>query len=128
MASAVATTPVATTTSIARSLHGVFKALLNGVHARGDGGVLYVRGDECAYRFTREFTDAAFRGTLETVLEDDARKHFFVVEERDGQLHVLAYPKERVWQEALAPNVAPTTTTTQGADAAERVTEEGGGA
>jgi hypothetical protein len=83
------------------ALHGVFKALLNGVHARGEGGVLYVRGGECAYRFAHEFADAGFRGSLETVLEEDARRHFFVVEERDGQLHVLAYPKERVWADAL---------------------------
>ena len=108
---------------MAASMHGVFKAILNGVHVRGDGGVLYVRGDECAYRFPREFPDAGFRGSLDTILEEDERKHFFVVEERDGQLHVLAYPKERVWQEALAP---PTTSTktittpqnTEGDDAA----------
>lgn len=81
---------------MASQLHGVFKALLNGVHERGNGGVLYVRGDECAYRFPHEFRDATFRSSLASIVEDDEQRHFFVVEERDGQLHVLAYPKERV--------------------------------
>lgn len=81
---------------MAQQLHGVFRAILQGVHTRGEGGVLYVKGDGCAYRFPREFPDDAFRGSLETILEDDEGAHFFVVEERDGQLHVLAYPRAHV--------------------------------
>ena len=83
-------------------LHGVFKAILNGLHQRGEGGVLYVKGDECAYRFVHEFVNLEFRGALETVVDADAGNHFFVVEERDKQLHVLAYPKTRVWAECGA--------------------------
>ena len=77
-------------------LHGVFRAILQGVHARGEGGVLYVKDDGCAYRFPREFPDEAFRGSLEGILEEDEGLHFFVVEERDRQLHVLAYPRAHV--------------------------------
>ena len=77
-------------------VHGVFRAILQGVHTRGDGGVLFVKGDGCAYRFPHEFTDAGFRGSLEGILEEDEGAHFFVVEERDGQLHVLAYPRAHV--------------------------------
>ena len=82
-------------------LHGVFKALLNGVHQRGDGGVLYVKGDECAYRFPGEFSNATFRGSLEEALTENGASHFFVVEEKDAQLHLLAYSKKRVMEEAL---------------------------
>jgi hypothetical protein len=82
-------------------LHGVFKGILNGINERGDGGVLFVKGDECAYRFASEFTNEEFRGALSTVLENDDNQHFFVVEERDKQLNVLAYPKTRVWSDLL---------------------------
>jgi hypothetical protein len=88
-----------TATMNPNNLHGVFKAILNGLHERGEGGVLYVKGDECAYRFSSEFTNVQFRGALDKVIEDDEGVHFFVVEERDKQLHVLAYPKTRVWSE-----------------------------
>lgn len=83
-------------------LHNVFKALLNGSLQRGEGGVLYVKDGGCAYQFPPEFPSAEFRGALETVLEHDEGKNFFVVEEKDHQLHVLAYPKTRVWAEALS--------------------------
>jgi hypothetical protein len=100
------------------TLHGVFKALLNGVHERGDGGVLFVRGGECAYRFPREFADAQFRGHLEEVLEnDDARGLYFVVEERDRALHLLAYPKDRVWKDAFATPAAAAAATADAAAA-----------
>ena len=82
-------------------LHGVFKAILNGVHERGDGGVLFVKDDCCAYQFPHEFPDVTFRGQLETVLENGT-DHFFVVEQRDGALHVLAYEKERVRNDVAA--------------------------
>lgn len=86
-----------------KPLHGVFKALLKGARDRGDGGVLYVKGDECAYRFAHEFRDAGFRKQLEEVLEsDDARGLLFVVEERDAALHLLAYPAKQVWADAAA--------------------------
>ena len=88
-------------TDESKRLHGVFKAIINGVNERGEGGVLFVKGDGCAYRFVSEFKNDEFRGALTTVIENDEDRHFFVVEERDKQLHVLAYPKTRVWCDLL---------------------------
>jgi hypothetical protein len=96
MISTTSNTAVSTT-----SLHGVFKAILNGFYGRGDGGVLYVKGEECAYRFPHEFPDATFRDGLESLLSDNGKRYFYVVEEKDGHLHVLAYERQRVIEEAL---------------------------
>lgn len=85
-----------------KKLHGVFKGILNGVHERGDGGVLYVKGDACAYRFPNEFADEGIRDSLTTILEEHGTRQFFVVDEKDGQLHVLAYSKQHVLDEAVA--------------------------
>lgn len=85
---------------MAPSLHNIFKALLNGVHARGEEGVLHVRGEVCAYRVPADYSDASFRGALERLLEEDAGQHFYVVEERDGKLHLLAYDRARVVRDA----------------------------
>lgn len=84
-------------------LHGVFKAALNGTHYRGTGGFVYVKEEECAYLFPSELThhkDAA--ATLQELLEDEkAKEVFYVVEERGGQLHVLAYPRATVLKTML---------------------------
>jgi hypothetical protein len=87
-------------------LPGVFRGLLNGVQQRGDGGVFFVRGEEGAYMFAREFTNAEFAEALQTLI-DDTPGCFFVVEERDAQLHVLRYDRARVGREALAATAAP---------------------
>lgn len=79
-------------------VHGVFKAALNGVHERGTGGFVYVRGDSCAYLFPHELKGQDdLRDTLIDALADEnAHRVFYVVEERDGRLHMLAYPREHV--------------------------------
>ena len=91
-------------------LHGVFKAALNGMHARGDGGFVYVKGDECAYLFPSELKGHdQVRETLEEMLQDEkAKLVFYVLEERDNALHVLAYPRERVLADVIADE-KPTT-------------------
>ena len=92
-------------------LHGIFKAALNGMHDRGDGGFVYVRGDECAYMFPRELKNQTeARETLEELLADEkAKRVFYVVEERDGRLHMLAYPRDRVLKDMIedAPSAPP---------------------
>lgn len=95
---------------VMRTLHGVFKALINGVQVRGEGGVLFVKGDECVYCFPSDFENTVFRGQLSDTLSDAGSENFFVVEERDATFHVLAYPKARVWGE-LGDAVATNTTT-----------------
>ena len=102
----MATQPPAGATG--KQLHGVFKALLNGRHTRGPGGVLYVKGDACAYRFPTEFPDANFATSLQSIVDDDAGHHMYVVEERDAQLHLLAYPHAHIVAE-VAQSIASTT-------------------
>lgn len=76
---------------------GVYRALLQGQYERGTGGVLYVRGELCAYRFVHELPDEKVRARLEEVLQEDEERHFFVLEDKqDGQLHLLAYPRDVV--------------------------------
>lgn len=83
-------------------LHGVYRGLLNGVYERGEGGFLYVRGDEAAYMFPHELQNQdKMRDGLQEILQDESAKHFFyVLEEKDGKGHVLAYPRQVV-QEAV---------------------------
>jgi hypothetical protein len=82
-------------------IHGVYKGLLNGTYARGDGGFLYVKGDECVYMFAHELKNQdEARRALEVALEEDADKEFFfVLEERDNILHMLAYRKANIRHE-----------------------------
>ena len=84
-------------------LHGVFNAALNGMHDRGDGGFVYVKGEECAYLFPSELNGHdQVRETLEEMLTDEkAKRVFYVLEERDNALHVLAYPRDRVLKDML---------------------------
>ena len=84
-------------------VHGIFKAALNGIHARGNGGFVYVKGDECAYMFPRELKgQPELCETLEEMLADDAASRvFYVVEERDGQLHLGAYPRDSVLRDMI---------------------------
>jgi len=76
---------------------GVYRAILKGNHERGTGGILYVRGELCAYRFPTEFPDPKVCERLEEVLAEDNEQHFYVLEDKsDGQLHLLAYPRDVV--------------------------------
>ena len=85
---------------------GVFKALANGIHTRGEGGVVYVVEDKCCYCFPNEFPHATFRGTLEDMLtDDDFAEMYIVVREHDNHLSVLTYPRAHIW-ETLAKHVA----------------------
>lgn len=85
-------------------LHGVFKAALNGIHERGNGGFVYVKDDKCAYMFPRELKDQTqLSETLDEMLSDEkASQVFYVVEERDKQMHLLAYPRDRVLKDMVA--------------------------
>ena len=76
---------------------GVFRAIANGVHERGEGGVAYVKGEECGYLFPHEFKSEDFASGLQDAIDAGGSTHFFVVEERDKKLHVLAYEKKHVY-------------------------------
>lgn len=90
-------------------LHGVFRAALNGMHTRGDGGFVYVKGDECAYMFPSELKGHAdVRETLEEILVDEkAKLVFYVLDERHGALHILAYPRDRVLSDMISDEQWP---------------------
>ena len=82
-------------------MHGVFKGILNGIHERGTGGFLYVKGDMCAYMFPHELQVVDARETLQELLADERAEHvFYVLEERDCKLNLLAYPREEVFRSA----------------------------
>ena len=83
--------------------HGVFRAIYKGVQTRGDGGFLYVRGDECCYMYPGELSDAGARAAMTKVMAQElAASVYFVAEERDGNMHILAHPKELVMAAAVA--------------------------
>ena len=82
-------------------LHGVYKGIINGLHTRGDGGFLYVKGDECAYMFPHELKNQNdTRKGIESLLqEDESCSKFYVLEERDGHAHIMAYERSTVREE-----------------------------
>lgn len=83
------------------TLHAVYRAILRGVQDRGEGGFLYLRGSDGAYMFPHELLGRDdFRGSMRELLEADAARHvFYVAEERDGSIHLLAYPRHVVRDE-----------------------------
>ena len=84
-------------------LHGVFKAAMNGIHTRGDGGFVYVKGDSCAYMFPDELVGQdQLRNVLSAILSTEAaRRMFYVAEESDGELKMRAYERAQVLEDAL---------------------------
>lgn len=105
------------------NLHGIFKAAINGIQYRGTGGFVYVKADECGYMFPNELVHQPdLRTALDEMLQSEsASRVFYVVEERDGNLHVLAYPRDAVLAQALND-----TTASPGAGNGETVVEEVG--
>ena len=97
----------------ATMVHGVFKAALNGMHDRGAGGFVYVKGDACAYMFPRELQgQPQLCESLEEMLADEkASRVFYVVNERDGQLHIVAYPRDSVLRDMVADGAGAATST-----------------
>ena len=81
-------------------MHGVFTALINGLHEKGEGGVLWVRGETCAYCFPDDFGNDEFASGLKMMLsKPQSRTLFLVVNETDGRLDVVGYPRARVYEE-----------------------------
>jgi hypothetical protein len=92
-------------------LHGVFKAAINGVALHGEGGFVYVKGEECAYIFPSELKGHKEAcDTLQNMLANrNALRVFYALEERDNALHILAYPRERVLSDIIGdtPSTPP---------------------
>ena len=79
-------------------LHGVFKAAMNGISVRGNGGFVYVKGDSCAYMFPDELVGQEdIKRKLSTLLSNsEANRMFFVAEVQDGKFNLKAYERTQV--------------------------------
>jgi len=77
-------------------LHGIYKALLNSVDTHQARGILHVKGEACVCKYASEF-GGEIADKMEELLEQNPT-FFYVVEEKDQQLHVLAYPKDTVYR------------------------------
>ena len=81
-------------------MHAVFKALVLGLEQKGDGGVLWVRGDKYCYCFPEDFKNAEFAYGIRALLsKPNSSTLFFVVSEREGRADVVCYERERVFRE-----------------------------
>jgi hypothetical protein len=84
-------------------MHGVFKAIVNGVSERGYGGFVFLRGDECAYLFPNELEghDEVKSNLAQLVAcpNGTVPDAFFVAEVKGETVHVVAYPRQRVAEE-----------------------------
>lgn len=81
-------------------MKGISAALLNGIHERGEGGVLWVRGEECRYCFPNEFGSKEFEdGLVDMLSREESSSIFFAVVEDEGKMHVMAIPKQSVYDE-----------------------------
>ena len=80
-------------------LHGVYKGILNGHYTRGEGGFLYIRANrDLAYIFPHELKNQNdLCQQMQTMLAaDTSHLVFYVAEEKDNRVHVLAYPRHIV--------------------------------
>lgn len=97
---------------------GVFHSILNGIHdKKTDRGALYVCGAMCEYRTLDEWRvlHEDFGDELQALLDGKyAKEAFFVVEKREGTLHVMAYPRSRVMREVAVQASQKTATVGQG--------------
>ena len=81
-------------------MHGVFTALINGIEEKGEGGVAWVRGDRVAYCFPEDFNNEEFANGLRMLLDNPhANTLFYVVNEKEGKAHVVAYPRVNVYKD-----------------------------
>ena len=85
-------------------IHGVFKAAINGIHTRGDGGFVYVKGDSCAYIFPNELNgqDDVKKALGDLLADENAGRMFYVAEEHNGHLNLRAYERTQVLADVRA--------------------------
>lgn len=79
----------------ARFAEIILSVAINGEQQRGDGGAVLFDAERgtAKYLLLDEFSPALFRDSLREMLEMDERRHFFVVSEKDRQLHVNKMPR-----------------------------------
>jgi len=86
-------------------LNGVHDEAFRGMRDRETGGVVIVKGEECAYMFPHEIEGSEkAKNTLSQLLSDNsATSVIYVLEERDSNLHLLAYPVNDVKKSTVPP-------------------------
>ena len=85
-------------------MHGVFAAFFNGMQYRGQGGVVYVKGEECAYCFPNELRSEELRAGVAELVEASKRNEaglYYVLREdtEGGKVDIVAYTQGRMEEE-----------------------------
>lgn len=82
-------------------MNPLFKVFLNGVQARGTGGVVFVDAEEAGYLFPNELTgDSTFRGNIEALVSSaEEDKNFLIVEKCKTEMKVHCYPRTAILEE-----------------------------
>ena len=75
---------------------------------RGDGGVLYINGNEYQYLFSHEFPSKDFANKLQDILHEDEKKNIFFVIEQAKQLHLVSYSREKLVYKKASNQVGDT--------------------
>ena len=76
---------------------GIFSALLKGWDmGKGEGGVLYVHGEKCAFCMPDAFPEYLEKGLRAAIETDKAKKFFFVLVQNEQQVDMVTYEREHV--------------------------------
>tara|TARA_A100001015_G_C14710985_1_gene602029 strand:+ start:63 stop:383 length:321 start_codon:yes stop_codon:yes gene_type:complete len=81
------------------SKYDLFEKYIKGETERGQGGVLYIKDENCAYIFPSEFNNKDFAQKLQETLDDDEKKNIFFVLEKEKTLHTIAHSRQGIVQE-----------------------------
>ena len=74
----------------------LFDLFFDEEYKRGTGGVLFIKDDKYSYLFSREFHIKDFTTKLQDILDEDEGKNIFFVIEKDNQLHIMSYSREKI--------------------------------
>ena len=78
-------------------MHGIYAAICNGIRDQGEGGIVYVKGDECTYMMPCALPSADVRAGVSSFIANDVEKRFFfAVREEAGELQVFTVARAAV--------------------------------
>ena len=80
------------------SKYELFEKFIKGETERGQGGVLYIKDNSCAYMFPSEFNNKDFAHKLQETLDEDEKKNIFFVLEKEKTLHTIAHSRQGLIQ------------------------------
>ena len=93
-------------------MHGVYKAFINGIQdeKKGEGGVVYIKGDSCVYMMPHELTCQKMCKAVESFIANDVDKKFlFTLREVDGVVQLHTVSRKVVLQDLFDKFKSPTT-------------------